>query len=234
MADHGAATTDRGIVQELSSQFRSVFSGRAGLLDSVLPSVLFVIVNALAGYGYAVWSSFGLACAIAIWRLARRQPVKGALAGLGAVVVASGIAFFLDRAEGYYLPGIITGAATAVACLVSVLVKRPLVGWTSHIVRRWPRDWYWHPRVRPAYSEVTLAWAVFFLARISLQLVLLAAGDGALLGVVNLVAGWPATILLLAGSYLYGTRRLKKLGGPSVEEFRSGSSPPWQSQRHGF
>lgn len=36
--------------------------------------------------------------------------------------------------------------------------------------QRRPLAWYWHPRVRPAYSEVTLAWAVYFGLRLALQL----------------------------------------------------------------
>jgi hypothetical protein len=39
---------------------------------------------------------------------------------------------------------------------------------------------------------------------------------------------------LLIFSYLYGTRRLAQLSGPSVEEFRNNTPAPWQSQRRGF
>jgi hypothetical protein len=40
--------------------------------------------------------------------------------------------------------------------------------------------------------------------------------------------------VLLIVSYLYGTWRLRNLGGPSVEEFQAGEEPPWESQRRGF
>ena len=53
-------------------------------------------------------------------------------------------------------------------------------------------------------------------------------------GYVQLLTGWPATILLLIASYLYGTWRLRKLGGPSVEEFKAGTEPPWEGQQRGF
>jgi len=55
-----------------------------------------------------------------------------------------------------------------------------------------------------------------------------------LLAAVNLVTGWPATILLLVISYVYGTWRLRHLEGPNVEEFRAGAEPPWAGQRRGF
>jgi UPF0716 family protein affecting phage T7 exclusion len=54
------------------------------------------------------------------------------------------------------------------------------------------------------------------------------------LAFLNVITGWPATIGLLVASYIYGTWRLRTLGGPSVDEFRSGAEPPWQGQRRGF
>lgn len=223
-----------GMIHELWEEFRTVFAGRGNLVDSVLPAIVFVVVNALADFNYARWSSLALAVGFATWRLLRRQPVRYALAGLGAVAVATAVAGLLNRSEGYYLPGILTGLLTAIACGVSVVVRRPLVAWTSHIVRRWPRAWYWHPQVRPAYSEVTLAWTVFFAARVWLQLALVGGEQSAIVGTVHLIAGWPATIVMLAASYLYGTWRLRTLGGPSAEELKVGTEPPWQGQRRGF
>ena len=121
-----------------------------------------------------------------------------------------------------------------VVTLASVLVRRPLVAWTSYLARRWPLKWYWHPRVRPAYSEVTLAWAVVFGLRLWLQALLYRAEDPERFATFTLIGGWPTTVVLLVLSYLYGTWRLKQLAGPSVEEFEAGTPPPWQGQRRGF
>ena len=35
-------------------------------------------------------------------------------------------------------------------------------------------------------------------------------------------------------SYIYGSWRLKNLGGPSVEEFNENKLPPWEGQIRGF
>jgi hypothetical protein len=121
-----------------------------------------------------------------------------------------------------------------VGCLASVLAGRPLVAWTSYVARRWPLAWYWHPRVRPAYSEVTLMWVAFLTLRLLLQLLLFQEQSVGTLAVIQVVSGWPATIVLLVLSYLYGTWRLRHLRGPSVEEFKAGTEPPWEGQRRGF
>jgi hypothetical protein len=88
--------------------------------------------------------------------------------------------------------------------------------------------------VRPAYSEVTLAWTIFFGLRLLLQLFLFQQKAAQALGWVQLLSGWPALIVLLIGSYLYGIWRLGNLKGPSVEEFKTGAPPPWQGQKRGF
>jgi hypothetical protein len=109
-----------------------------------------------------------------------------------------------------------------------------MVAWTSMLVRRWPAKWYWHARVRPAYTEVTWVWLGFFAGRAALQWNLAAQGEVAALAGVKVIGGWPALIVLLVATYVYGTARLRRLGGPSVEEFRAGAVPPWTGQRRGF
>jgi hypothetical protein len=224
--------TDKG--RELVEEFRTVVIGRGNLFDVIVPPVVFVIINELLGLEVAVWGSIALAALIIVVRLARRQSLRNAFGGLGGVFFAILVAMLLGRAEGYFLPAIITGGLTVIVCLVSVLARRPLVAWTSHVARRWPLNWYWHPKVRPAYSEVTLAWAVFFALRLVLQLALFEGEAPVLLAVFNVLAGWPATVTLLVMSYLYGTWRLRHLRGPSVQEFKDGAEPPWTGQRRGF
>src|SRR5512139_2873988 len=220
--------------RELLDELRTVFAGRSPVLDAILPPILFLLVNGLAGFQAAMWSALALSVVIAAVRIAREQPSTYALAGVGSVAVAIGIVWFLGRSEGFFLPGLISGSTTLLLTVVSLVIRRPIVAWTSYFARRWPLDWYWHPQVRPAYSEVTIAWAVFFAARLFLQYSVFQSEDVTLLAVTNLITGWPATILLLVLTYLYGTWRLGKLQGPSVEEFRNNVPAPWQSQRRGF
>jgi hypothetical protein len=219
---------------EIWEELQTVFSGRVRWTDALLPPLLFLIVNAIFSFQIALWGSLGIALLFVGFRLFRRQPLRYALGGLGGVLLATIVARFVGSAEGYFLPGIVSGVLTSLLCLVSVAVRRPLVAWTSYITRRWPIDWYWHPQVRPAYSEVTLAWAIFFALRTLLQFGLFQDQAAGALGLFQLISGWPAIILLLVASYLYGIWRLGRLGGPSVEEFKAYAEPPWQGQTRGF
>jgi len=220
--------------RELLDELRTVFVGRNSFLDAILPPILFLLVNGLAGFQAAMWSALALSVVIAAVRIFRKQPLTYALAGVGSVAVAIGIVWFLGKSEGFFLPGLVSGSMTLLLTIVSLVIRRPMVAWTSFIARRWPWDWYWHPQVRPAYSETTFAWAVFFAARLFLQYSVFQSQDVTLLTVTNFLTGWPFTILLLVLTYLYGTWRLAKLQGPSVEEFKNNTPAPWQGQRRGF
>lgn len=219
---------------ELTEEFRTVFAGRGGVADSIIPPALFLAINAWLNFEYAMWGSLLIALVITAIRLRRGQPLIYALGGFAGVALAILIAKLMGRAEGYFLPGIVTGGLTLLISGLSLTVGRPLVAWTSYIARRWPLDWYWHPKVRPAYSEVTAAWTIFFALRWLFQLRLFQDQATDLLIAANVVTGWPATIALLVVSYLYGTWRLRRLRGPSVEEFKRGAEPPWTGQHRGF
>jgi hypothetical protein len=231
---HGTVGEPMDKWSELAEELRMVLTGRSKILDSILPPLGFVLLNAIWSTQIAIWASLGLAVAVASFRLLRRQSLLYALGGAGGVALAAAIAYLLGRAEGFFLPTLISGGVTVLLSLISVLVGRPLVAFTSFLARRWPLNWYWHPKVRPAYNEVTWMWVVFFGLRLMLQFNLFQGEAVSLLGIVQVLTGWPATIVLLIVSYLYGTWRLRNLGGPSVEEFKSGAEPPWEGQLRGF
>ena len=221
-------------LSELTEELRAVVLGRANIIDAVVPPVAFLILNAFLGLQIATWGSLGIALALALLRLILGRPVGYAIGGLGATVFAILAAQLSNQAGGFFLPNLITDGLTILACLVSAIVRRPLVALTSHLVRQWPLEWYWHRKVRPAYTQVTLAWTIFFALRLAIKWLLFREVEATVLGVLSVLMGWPATILLLILSYLYGTWRLQNLGGPSVEEFTEDAPPPWEGQQRGF
>ena len=150
---------------ELLEELKAVLLQRGGWVDSLLPPVVFVILNAWLGFPASLWGALGVALLIAVVRLVRRQDLRYVLGGVAGVAVSALIAWLVGGAQGYFLPGILTGALTALLSFVSVVLRRPLTAWTSHLARRWPLAWYWQPQVRPAYSEVTVLGGIFFAVR---------------------------------------------------------------------
>ena len=222
-------------IKELQEEFLTVFSGSGSrLLDSILPLLIFLIGNPIFGVEISLWSALGVAGAFTLYRIFKRQSVVYSLAGFGGVVLAAVFVRLSGSEAGFYLPGFITNAITIIACVVSVIFNRPLVAWTSMITRRWPRGWYWHQRVLPAYNEVTIFWAVAFAAQLGVKYWFYQREALNALGISEILFGWPFTVILLIITYLYGLWRLKNLNGPSVEEFKSSAKPPWEGQKRGF
>jgi hypothetical protein len=220
--------------KELLDEFKSVFSGNGSLLDTLLPPIAFLIVNLLFGFQSAVWSSLTASAFVMILRLFRKQKLIYAFGGLAAALLAIGLRYWLNSANAFFLPGLINGALTTIVLLVSIIAKRPVVAFTSALTRRWPLGWYWHPSVRPAYSEVTAIWVIYSAGKLAIQYWFYIAGNLNGLALLNLLGGWPALIVLLIISYIYGLRRLKQLEGPSIEEYKALKTPPWQGQQRGF
>lgn len=220
--------------RELWEEFRTIVVEKNSFLDAILPPIIFLLLNELVSFQAAMGGALVLAMLIAVLRLWNKQSLFYALSGVGSVGLAVAIALLLDRSEGFFATNLVSGSMLFLLAMLSLVIRRPMVAWTSYIARRWPINWYWHPQVRPAYSEVTFVWAIFFAARLLLQFSLFQQANTSMLAVTNLITGWPAIILLLVFSYLYGTWRLANLRGPSVEEFKNNTPPPWKSQRRGF
>lgn len=196
------------------------------VVDTVVPTLLFAVLSIVATLGTAAVVALGWSVLAVLVRLLRRQPPTYALGGLGGVAAGVALAVATDDAETYFLPGIAGNIAVAALFTLSVLLRRPAIAYTSAALYRWPMGWYLHDRVRPAYSEITWLWALYYALKGALQLWLVARDDMALLATVRIVSGWPMLIGLLAVTYAYVTWRLERLDGPDVESWRAQQSEP--------
>ena len=52
-------------LSELLDELRAVFTGRNSFLDAILPPILFLLINGLAGFQAAMWSALALSMVIA-------------------------------------------------------------------------------------------------------------------------------------------------------------------------
>ena len=202
--------------------------------DALLPPLVFVLVNSISRLETAAIASVIFALLIGFLRLLLRQTVNYAFGGLAMVILAAAIAFLTRDAANYFIPAITSSALLLIATLASLLVGKPLAAWASHLTRGWPLNWFWRSDVKPAYIEVTWFWVLILLGRLVIQILLYLAGDAARLAWANILLGWPVTIPILILTYIYGLWRLRRLGGPGVDEFRTGKEPPWEGQKRGF
>lgn len=219
---------------EIKDEIKEFFFSREGLWESVIPPVVYVIVAIFAEPIVAAGSGVVIAVIIGLINVLKGDSVLYSFFGVLGVLAAFALAYFSGDSEVFFAPGIIQSFGIAAVALISLLVKRPMVALTSLLVRRWPLKWYLHEKVLPAYMEVTGIWVLYFFLEGVLGVALFVTGEDIWLAVSRIVTGLPATIALLVVSYIYGTWRLQKLGGPSVEEFETRKKPPWAGQKKGF
>lgn len=226
--------TDHTLREDIRADLRDLFTGERTIGDSFPAPLVFVAVNAWVGLGWAAVAALAVGGAVAAWRVSKGQQVVYAMGGIVAIGFTAFLALRSGRAESYFLPGILSAAGAAIATVVSIAVRRPLASWTSWFVRRWPQEWYRRDDVRPAYTGVSWIWAGFFAGRAAVQWILFVNGEPELLAIAKVLTSWPTIIPLLIVSYVYGNRKLHRLGGPNVEEFQSGAAPPYEGMQRGF
>jgi hypothetical protein len=167
--------------------------GVGGLVSSVVPVVIFVAVNPLIGLQPAIWASLSAAVAVGVWRLVRREPLQPAVSGILGVAVCAFIAYRTGEARGFFLYGIWYSLVAGLALVLSVVVRRPLVGVLWSVLNSSGFGWRADRHVRFGFDVATLVWAVFLLARFGVQRWLYEVQEVGWLGVARLAMGLPLT-----------------------------------------
>jgi len=172
--------------------------GWLGIAEAVLPATVFSTVYAITREALpAVVGAAGLSLLFLLFRLIKRQSLQQALIG----ALAIGLAAFLALRDGgqaadYFLPGFFTNAAYGSVFLISVLLRRPLLGYAAQLLfglNNW-RTSREYKRLR----MITLIWVGFFGMRLLVQVPLYLTNQVELLAASRVVMGAPAYAGLLA------------------------------------
>jgi hypothetical protein len=161
------------------------------MIDSAIPTVAFVMVNAEAGLTTGIVTAVVAAVVLVVVRVVRREPARQAFSGLVAVGLAAFIASRTHSAEGFFLPSIIKNAVFTGVGLLSLVVRRPLAGFVLAAMDDRYADWRHHGDLRRAAVRATLVWIIVFGLRFAVQRVLYLAGETGWLAAANIALGLP-------------------------------------------
>lgn len=176
--------------------------GISGLIYSSLPVLVFVPVSSFFGLTWAIGAALGVATLILVWRLIRRETLQPAVSGFFAVGVSAGIAYLVGESKGYFLLGIWSSLVYAGVFALSVVIRRPIVGYAWGWVNGRDRDWRGVRRALTAFDIATCVWAVVFGARFLVQNRLYDEDQTGLLGVARIAMGWPLTAIAALVTYV--------------------------------
>ena len=201
-------------IERRSPTLLEQMGGVPGIIASTIPVAVFVVVNIVSTLQPALIAALASGLAIAIWRIARKQPLQPAVSGHFGVGIAAFIAYRTGEARGFYLPGLIYSAVLGLAFLVSVLVRWPLAGVIWHGINGDGQSWRRDPRLLRAYTWASLLWTLVFAARLVVQGLLYNADATTWLGIARLAMGYPLVGVALLGT-IWAVSRARRLPNPA-------------------
>ncbi len=200
----------------------SGIGGGLGIAEAVLPATTFSIVFAVTQQALpAVVSAATLSLLFIVVRLLKKQGIQQSVIGALAIALAAFLALRDGgQAADYFIPGLLTNLAYMSVLLVSVLIRRPLMGYVAQLLfglTNW-RTSREYKRLR----LITLIWVAFFALRLLVQVPLYFANMVELLAASRVVMGAPAYAGLLALTWILMKRIANdekgKLEGESKEK----------------
>lgn len=172
--------------------------------DATLPPVAFVAgwLTGARSVGWGVASAVAVSVVLASYRLARRGRPRAVLLGLVGVAVASILALHTGRAADFFLVQLASNAASALAWILSIAVRWPLLGVVVGTALRQRARWRRDPALLRAYSVASWVWVGQYVVRVLVFASLYAAGNVIALGAARIVLSWPLVAVSVAVSAL--------------------------------
>ena len=192
------------------------FGGKKGLIDSGIPSIVFLVVfNIAHEIKPALIASIICSLLFTVIRLVMRETLQHALSGLIGVLICAWFANRTGNPSDLYIPKLLTNLGYGSAYLIANLVGWPLIGIILGPILGEEFHWRKVPARKAAYIRAGWLWVALFFGRIAIQYPIYRSGNVNLLGTVNLAMGYPLFALTAYGTW----RVLKDVPTAKVDQF---------------
>jgi len=186
------------VLQQEEFSVAEAIGGPRGVAESVLPTLLFIVLYVATGSVLLASSTAVAAVAVAlVLRIVQRQSPATVLGGLIGVALGAVLAIRSGEGSDFYAPGIVINAVSLLVLLVSLLARRPLVGLFIGLLDPRVQDWSTDPQARRVYGRATWLFIALYASKLAVQVPLLLTGRVAALGVAKLAMGLPAFAVIV-------------------------------------
>ncbi len=180
----------------------AALGGTRGLVDSGLPSVLFLVVFNFGHHLHAaLYASIALSIVLTIFRLLKRESLQHALSGLFGIAICALFAGHSGKASAFYLPSIYKNIFFLALYGGANVIRFPLLGMVIGPIVGENLEWRKHPARKKVYTQAGWLWAGMFALRIAIQYPLYRANKLNELGVANFFLGYPLYLIVLWGTW---------------------------------
>lgn len=177
--------------------------GIRGLVETILPGLVFLVSYTFtSNVPISLGASVAVAVIFTIIRLATKTPPTQAVAGLIGVGASAILALITGRGSDNFVLGLVTNGGYAIALLISLLVRWPLIGLAVGYLMGDGLAWRADRAKYRAMALLTLCWLALFLVRLAVELPLYFAENVAGLAIVKLLMGVPLYAPLVLLSWL--------------------------------
>ena len=181
----------------------AAFGGKKGLIDSGIPSVIFLVVfNVTDQLQSALIASVAVSALLTIIRLAMRETIQHAVSGLIGSLICAWFANRTGNASDLYIPKLLTNLGYGSVYLIANLAGWPILGLLLGPIMGENLQWRKDPARARAYKRASWLWVGMFFARIAVQYPIYRSGNVNLLGTVNLAMGYPLFLATAYGSWM--------------------------------
>ncbi|WP_346769147.1 DUF3159 domain-containing protein [Planctomonas sp. JC2975] len=191
----------------------AAMGGVRGLCETILPGLVFLIPFTVLTSIQQPWAqqwampvSLGASVLVALVftlvRIIGKSQVTQAVAGLIGVAASAILALLTGNAANNFLLGFFIDAGYALAVLISMLVRWPLLGLVIGYLMGDGIAWRQDRRKLRAMQVLTACWLGLFVGRLAVQLPLYFAGLTVALGFTKLLMGLPLYASLVLVSWL--------------------------------
>lgn len=203
---------EESITHELADDSRLLvdsLGGPRGMFESGLPAIIFVIAYAITdnNLSVSVYSALGAGLILAVIRLVQKQKLTQVIAGLIGLAFSAWLATKSDKSENFFLPGILTNVAYGAACIISIAINKPLLGYVIESLKGSVNNWTADNRLMRKYRALTFLWTAVFAIRVLVMAPLYFANNTVALGFFKLALGWPLFALAAYATYAMSIRK---------------------------
>lgn len=203
---------EESITHELADDSKLLvdsLGGPRGMLESGLPAILFVIAYALtdSNLTLSVYSALAAGFVLAVIRLVQKQKLTQVIAGLIGLAFSAWLATKSGKSENFFLPGILTNIAYGAACIISIAINKPLLGYVIESLKGSASNWTDDSQLIRKYRALTFLWTAVFAIRVLVMAPLYFANNTVALGFFKLALGWPLFALAAYATYALSIRK---------------------------
>lgn len=179
--------------------------------EAVLPVLVFYGAWRAAGLGVGIAAATIVSLALASLLIRRGRDVTLVAVGASFVVVQALVGLAAHSTTVYLAQPVLLNALWALACFVSIALRRPLIGVLACAWYPFPAWFRASEPFRREFSLQSAVFGVFYLVRAAFRLwALLAAGVGSFI-VVSIVTGFPFVLALIAWGVWHARRTFSAL-----------------------